>query len=108
MAAVESVLLLEIGNRDGIASQGSERLAPPDICSNAASRQPYRLLMRHLCYAVALLLAATTALTLYGIAAQAFKANTGPTDWVEFVCESALNWLVSLAPVAILMVLVKD
>jgi hypothetical protein len=107
IGSVESDLL-EIGQRAGIKGRGGERFAPPDVRRSGPSWVPWRLTARHLHYSVALLISAVTALTLYAIVVEAFKPDSGPVDWLEFVRISSLSWLVNLAPVVILMVLMKS
>jgi hypothetical protein len=82
-----------------------EALAPPAIRSNGPFWRAWKIIGRRFWYSAVLLLGAVTALTLYGIVAEAFKPEPRTTDWAAFISEAALNWLVSLAPLAALMAL---
>jgi signal transduction histidine kinase len=66
-------------------------------------RQPLQTIVRRLQYSAILLLCSVAALTLYGVAAEAFTSHPA-ANWVAYTRLAFLNWLVSLAPVAILIV----
>src|SRR5665213_1373230 len=84
-----------------------EYFAPPGTHRSSSWWRQWQLIARQLRYSIVLVLCAIAALTLYEVVAEAFKPGTRTIDWIAFVRNASCTWLVSLAPLGILMVLMN-
>jgi signal transduction histidine kinase len=97
--------LLEISHATLLSDRQNDSLMAPLKYTNIKGR-PFWAIARRLQDSAILLLCSIAALTLYAVVLEALKPV--PTaDWVAFTRLSFLNWFVSLAPVAILLVLMS-